>query len=112
MIKRISINHPSVPKYIKRQAKLVFDLWSKNKIEELRALRDSSKRLEINIYHHSAGTDSYYHDIEGRYYTWAEIQAINAKKLDCGQYFSTVVIAHKEGVIFRKSSLSPNPSLN
>jgi hypothetical protein len=108
----ISINDKSVPKVIRRKAKLIAELWAKGKFDKLRALRDSSRSFDIQIYHHSQGTDSYYHDTEGRYYTWAQIEAMDARRLDAGEHFSTVVIPYKAGIHFTKSSLAPNPSLN
>jgi hypothetical protein len=108
----VSINDKSVPKVIRRKAKLIAKLWANNKIDKLRQLRESSKNFSIYIYHHSQGTDSYFDDIEGRYYTWAQIEAMDAHKLDAGEMFSTVVIPYKPGFFFSKSSLQPNPSLN
>lgn len=110
--KKISINDPSLPKFIRKQAKLVSELVEKGKIEKLRALRDKAGRIKINIYHHSAGTDSYYDDIEGKYYSWAEVETIANIIIERGEHLSTVVIPYKSGVVFYKSSLQPNPSLN
>ena len=108
----ISINDKSVPKVIRKKAKLIAELWTKGKFDKLRELRDSSLNFRIYIYHHSQGTDSYFDDIEGRYYTWAQVEAMDSIRLDAGQHFSTVVIPYKAGVIFHKSSLLKNPSLN
>lgn len=108
----ISINDKSVPKVIRRKAKLIAELWTKGKFDKLRELRDSSKNFGIHIYHHSQGTDSYYHDTEGRYYTWAQIEAMDLQRLNNGEHFSTVVIPHKAGYFFHRSSLAPDPSLN
>ncbi|MGN7203937.1 hypothetical protein ACTHQF_06655 [Pedobacter sp. SAFR-022] len=108
----VSINDKSVPKVIRKKAKLIAELWKKNKIDKLRELRESSKNFGIHIYHHSQGTDSYYHDTEGRYYAWAQIEAMDLLRLNNGEHFSTVVIPYKAGIHFIKSSLAPNPILN
>jgi hypothetical protein len=100
----LSINDKSVPKVFRKRAKLVGELWAKRKIDKLRELRDSSRNFGIYIYHHSQGTDSYFHDIEGRYYTWGQIEAIDSQRLNNGEMFSTVVIPYKPGVMFVSNS--------
>jgi hypothetical protein len=108
----VSINDKSVSKVFRKKAKLIGELWANGKIDKLQELRDNSRNFGIYIYHHSQGTDSYYHDINGKYYTWAQVEVMDAKRLNNGEHFSTVVIPYKADIHFRKSSLSPNPSLN
>jgi hypothetical protein len=110
--KGLSITINQAPKVVRNKAKLVRKLWREGNLTKLRELRDLSKNMEIIIYHHSFGTDSYYHDIEGRYYTWNQIQHMSNTKLDAGKTFLTVVMPYKSGIHFTKSSLSPSPSLN
>ena len=109
---QVSINDKSIPKVFRKRAKLIGELWANGKFDKLRKLRDTSNNFGIHIYHHSQGTDSYYHDTEGRYYTWAEVEAMDARRLDNGEMFSTVVIPYKAGIHFTKGSMAPNPSLN
>jgi hypothetical protein len=108
----VTIDDNKVPKVFRRKAKLIAELWANNKIDELRKLRDNSPNFRIHIYHHSHGTDSYFHDIEGRYYTWAQVEEMDARRLNNGKHFSTVVIPYASGICFKKGSLSPDPSLN
>lgn len=108
----VSIKDKNVPKVFRKRAKLISELWAKGKFDKLRELRDSSRNFGIYIYHHSQGTDSYFHDAEGRYYTWAQIEAMDAQRLNNGDMFSTVIIPYKAGIYFTKGSLAPNHSLN
>jgi len=108
----ISINHPDVPKPLRNKAKLVRKLWKNFNVIKLREVRDSSKSAEINIYHHSFGTDSYYHDLEGKIYTWEQIQESTNIKMDAGLVVMTVVMPYRAGIVFYKSSIAPHPSLN
>jgi hypothetical protein len=108
----VNINDTKVPKIFRKKAKLIAELWANNKIDKLRELRDNSISFGIYIYHHSHGTDSYYHDTEGRYYTWAQVESMDADRLDKGEHFSTVIIPYKAGIHFTKSSLAPNIILN
>ena len=111
-MKGVKININQVPKVIRSKAKLVRKLWQEFNVIKLRELRDSSNTVEINIYHHSFGMDSYYHDVEGRYYTWAQLNSIAAAKMENGKTVLTVVMPYKSGIVFHKSSLAPHPSLN
>lgn len=108
----ISINDPSVPKVFRKKAKLVGKLLSKHDLDGLRKLRDTSLSFGVEIYHHSAGTDSYYNDIDGKYYTWAQVEARSSTKLEKGEHFATAVIPYRSGIHFTKSSLAPDISLN
>jgi len=87
-------------------------LWSSGKLQELRALRDSTQNLQIQIYHHSQGTDSYFHDIEGRYYTWSDVESTTRAKTEAGEHLMCVVMEYKPGRIFIRSTLMPSPNLN
>lgn len=107
-----TFNDPSIPKSFKKKSKLVLTLWKNWKIEKLRALRDTSKDVDILIYHNSAGTDSYYHDKEGKYYTWEQVEAYSNAKLANDEKTIVVVFPYKTGVCFQKSSILSNPSLN
>lgn len=108
----ISINHSDVPKPLRNKAKLVRKLWKDFNVIKLREVRDSSKSVEINIYHHSLGTDSYYHDTEGTIYTWEQISLSSSLKMDNGETVITVVMPYRAGVLFYKSSIAPHPSFN
>lgn len=109
---QVSMSNKKVPKAFKKKARLIAELWASNKIEKLRELRDSSTNFKIYIYHHSEGTDSYYDDITGKYFTWERVSAMDSAKLENGEHFATVVIPYRAGIIFTKSSLLSNPSLN
>lgn len=107
-----TFNDRKVCKHFKKKSKLVLSLWRNWKIEKLRALRDRSTDIDILIYHNSAGTDSYYHDKEGRYYTWLEVEAYTNAKLAADQKTIVVVFPWKAGVHFTKSTMLKNLSLN
>lgn len=101
----IKINGKEVPKVIRKKARRIVALHERKDIPGLRALRDSSTNFEIIIYHHSQGTDSYYHDTERRYYSWAEIEQMTDSKLKEHKYFAVVVIEYKPGILFVKRSI-------
>jgi hypothetical protein len=101
-----------LPKPLRKKAKQVLKLWSAGKLHDLRALRDSTQNLQIQIYHHSQGTDSYFHDIEGRYYTWSEVESSPRAKTEAGEHLMCVVMEYKPGRTFIRGSLTPSPILN
>jgi len=111
-MKGLQININQAPKVIRKKAKQVLKLWKEFNVIKLRELRDSSTTVEINIYHHSMGTDSYFHDLGGKYYSWEKIESITAAKMESGKTVLTVVMPYKSGMLFHKSSLAPHPSLN
>jgi|GEM_PF-3039157 len=105
-MKPIKINGKDVPKVIRKKARRIVELHERKDILGLRALRDSSTNFEINIYHHSQGTDSYYHDTERQYYRWTEIEQLTESKLkEPNKYFAVVVLEYKPGVLFVKRSI-------
>jgi len=108
----ISINDPKVPKDFRKHARQLAALCANLNIEKLRAFRERSKRYKVDIYHHSEGTDSYFHDVEGRYYTWSEVEAIDSLRMARGERFSTIVLPYRAGIVFTKSSILKDPSLN
>ena len=108
----VLINISQVPKVMRKKAKLIRKLWQDFNIIKLREVRDSTTSMKINIYHHSFGTDSYYHDIDGTYNTWDQLHARYTDLIDKGENAITIVMPYRAGILFYKSSLSPNPSLN
>ena len=110
--KAIRLNDPGVPKVFRKKAKLVMRLLAANNIDGLRKLRDTSSSFGVELYFHSQGTDSYFYDGDGKYYTWKQVEARAAAKLDNGDHFATAVIPFKSGVYFTKSSIAPDISLN
>jgi len=87
-------------------------LTNNHNVEKLRERRQRPNGVNVDIYYHSVGTDSYYCDIRKRYFRWKEVMAEADTKVACGQYLFTAVIEHKPGVYFISSSTSPKPSDN
>jgi len=94
------MNTIEVPKIIRRKLAFIEDLCKKRDIPRLRQLRDYSRDLKIDIYHHSEGTESYYHDTEKRYYTEPEIAARADESLGKGEWSISVVLPYKANIIF------------
>lgn len=108
----VNINDRTVPRAFKKKVKQISRLLANKDVAKLKKLRDGSKNFGIYIYHHSQGTDSYFNDITGKYLSWDEVVSIDKDKLNKGEHFATVVIPYRAGIVFYRSSLSPNPSLN
>jgi hypothetical protein len=108
----VNITIKQLPEILLKKTKYIEKLWSKGDYHKIRLLRDSSKSIEILIYHHSAGTDSYFHDTEARYYSWEDIQVMSENKLENGENFMVVVMPYKSGVHFTKGSLAPHFTSN
>ena len=89
-----------MPKLIRRKLALIDDLCKKRDFARLRFLRDNSRDLKIDLYHHSEGTESYYHDSEKRYYTEKQIADRADKLLGKGEWQISVVLPYKANIIF------------
>ena len=89
-----------MPKLVRRKVALIQDLCKKRDVPRLRQLRDNSKDLVIDIYHHSEGTLSYYHDTDKRYYTEQEITMRADEKLNKDEWCISVVVPYKAGIVF------------
>jgi hypothetical protein len=90
----------AVPKLIRRKIALIEDLCKKRDVARLRQLRDNSKDLKIDLYHHSEGTASYFHDTEKRYYTELEITKRADEMLGKGEWSISVVLPYKANILF------------
>lgn len=105
-LRPISINDPKVPKYFRKMSKLILKLWQERNLEKLRAIRDSKTNIRLRIYHHSAGTDSYFCDKRSRYFTWAEAEKeVNQETLK-GEYTMTVIFPYRANMAFTRGSAS------
>jgi hypothetical protein len=103
---------PKIPAWIDAEVKTLIVLTNTHNVEKLRERRANPKGVNVDIYHHSAGTDSYFCDVRKRYLRWREILAEADMKIACGQYLFTAVIEYKEGLHFISSLTQPNPSDN
>lgn len=106
------INDPSIPAWITAEIKTLVVLTHTHQVDLLRERRDNPKGINIDIYHHSAKTDSYFCDIRKRYFRWSEILEEADIKIACGQYLFTSVIEYKADVHFISSKTAPRPSEN
>lgn len=94
------MNGVQMPKLIRRKVALIENLCKKRDVSRLRQLRDNSRDLKIDIYHHSQGTESYFHDTDKRYYTEPQIAERADEMLGKGEWSISVVLPYKANIIF------------
>ena len=91
---------PKIPAWIQAEIQHLATLTASHNIAKLRERRERPQGFNLDIYHHSEGTDSYFCDIRKRYVTWKQITTEADQKIACGQYLYTAVIEYKEGIHF------------
>jgi hypothetical protein len=101
-----------LPKNLRQKVKYLIQLTKEHKVEKLRELREKSKDIKIDIYHHSHGFDSYYSDIEKKYFTWPELVKNSNDLMESGATLFTGVIEYKPGVHFVSSLTQSNIKSN
>jgi len=106
------IDDPSIPAWIAKETIVLAIMTETHNVEMLRDRRDHPRGVNVDIYHHSAGTDSYFCDSRKKYMRWSEIMEEADIKIGCGQYLFTSVIEYKAGVHFISSKTSPKPTDN
>jgi len=104
--------NPKLPAWIEAEIKFLATLTANHNVEKLRQRRSRPNGVNVDIYHHSAGTDSYFCDVRKKYLRWKEVMSEADSKVACGQYLFTSVIEHKAGVHFISSQTMPDPSHN
>jgi hypothetical protein len=103
--------NPKIPAWIEAEAKHLVVLTATHNVEKLRERR-RPHGINVDIYHHSEGTDSYFCDVRRRYFRWAEVIEEASIKIACGQYLYTSVIEYQKNIHFIVSYCDPDPNLN
>ena len=106
----IPLDHMPAP--LREKVQYLTILTKHRKLDKLRELRATSNDIGIEIYHHAAGTDSYFCDKDKRYLTWSQLVQTSKEIIDQGANLFTAVIEYKRGVHFTSSATSPDPRLN
>jgi len=101
-----------LPGWIDAEVNYLVALTKAHNTEKLRERRANPRGVNVDLYHHSDGFDSYFCDIRKRYFTWKQVMQEAEQKIACGQYLYTAVIEYKEGIHFVSSATDPNPNLN
>jgi predicted HD phosphohydrolase len=101
-----------LPKHIQRQVRYLHRLTRDHNIEKLRQLRRLGTDVIIEIFHHSVGTDSYFCDVEKRYFTWSDITKRTTASIKKGDTLFTAVIEYVDKIHFISATTAPDPNLN
>jgi hypothetical protein len=103
---------PKIPAWIDAEIKTLAIMTETHNVEMLRLRRSNPKGVNVDIYYHSAGTDSYYCDIRKSYFTYKEIMEQADQKTGCGQYLFTAIIKYQAGMHIISSKSMSTGELN
>lgn len=110
--------NPKIPAWIDAEIKFLIALTEAHNLEKLRERRANPKGVQVQIYHHSKGTDSYFCDVHKSYITWKQLNEEANQKVAYGQlgtpvvYLYTAIIEYKEGVHFVSTLTKSKIKLN
>ena len=98
-------NDPNVTTLVNNERQLIGKLLKKGDIPSIRKIRDNKPVSQIEILHHAHKSDSYFNDIDGKGYTWAQIQELSDIRKSFGLHTISVIVWYAAGTVLPPTQL-------